>query len=264
MMLLKIGGGAAINLEAIASDIANLEEPTVIVHGANALRDQLANELGKEIQTVTSLSGFTSVLSDENTIDLMMMSYAGLRNKRLVELLQQKGVNAIGLSGVDGGLIRARRNRGIKTKKDGRKMLLRDLSGKPFEVNAHLLNLLIEGGYTPVITVPVIDEEGHAVNTENDEIIALLQSVIQADRVVQLIEAPGLLRDISDPESLVNVLSHEVLEDWENEVEGRMRRKIHALRKLFAKSSPAVHIGDGRIENPITNLTLNREGTLIS
>ena len=172
MMILKIGGGDAINLEAVARDVARFDEPVVIVHGANALRDRLAAGMGTPIKTVTSVSGFSSVVSDDNTIDLMMMAYAGLRNKRLVELLQRNGVNAIGLSGLDGRLVTARRNRGFRVIENGRKMLMRDLSGKPQSLNTDLLELLLKQGYVPVMTVPVIDEDGFAVNTENDEIVA--------------------------------------------------------------------------------------------
>ena len=262
MMILKIGGGDAINLEGIARDIAHIREPLVIVHGANALRDRIAAHMGTPIKTVSSASGFSSVYSDDNTIDLMMMAYAGLRNKRLVELLQRNGVNAIGLSGLDGRLVTARRTRGFRVIENGRKMLMRDLSGKPDQLNTQLLNLLLEQGYVPVMTVPILDEEGFAVNTENDEIVALLQKEMQADRIVQLIEAPGLLRDYQDPESLVNELSAEVLGDWLAEVEGRMKRKIYALNKLFAATKPSVYIGDGRTEQPISDCLAGR-GTLI-
>ena len=105
MRIIKIGGGAAINYAGVVSDIAALAEPCVVVHGANALRDQLAERLGTPKQVLTSVSGYASVLSDEAAIDVILMSYAGLRNKRLVEQFQRAGVNAVGLPGIDGGLV---------------------------------------------------------------------------------------------------------------------------------------------------------------
>ena len=89
MILVKIGGGESINLEAVITDLAKQEQPFIIVHGANVLRDQLAQKLGMEKTILTSASGYSSVFSDQDAIDVIMMSYAGLRNKRIVELCQK-------------------------------------------------------------------------------------------------------------------------------------------------------------------------------
>ncbi len=105
MTIIKIGGGASLNLQAIISDLANLDDDFLIVHGANALRDEVAKKLDYEKQVLVSASGYSSVYSDEKALDIMMMSYSGLRNKRIVEMCQQAGINAIGLTGVDGKLI---------------------------------------------------------------------------------------------------------------------------------------------------------------
>lgn len=259
MIIVKIGGGAAINLKSIASDVAALEEPVIVVHGANALRDHLSALLGKEVRRVTSLKGYESVLTDAEAIDLLMLAYSGLRNKRLVELLQRAGVNAVGLTGLDGRLIVGQRNKGIRTWQEGRKMLLHDLSGKPKTINAGLLTHLLEHRYVPVLTVPIIDDEGRALNTENDEIVAVLHQHLEADRVVHLIEAPGLLDDPADEHSLIPELTFSALEGREQKVEGRMKRKLKAIGKL---EKSTVYIGDGRIDQPLTNL-LKGKGTLI-
>ncbi|MHB9041206.1 MAG: amino acid kinase family protein, partial [Melioribacteraceae bacterium] len=180
MLLIKIGGGKEINLNGIISDLATLQEKFIIVHGANSLRDDLANKLGYQKKVVTSLSGYDSVLSNEETIDLAMMAYAGLKNKRIVELCQQNGINAVGLSGIDGKVIQGKRNSGIKVREGGKTLLLRDFSGKPKAINKQLLDLLLDNGYTPVLSVPLIDENNFAINSENDDIIALLQSEFKA------------------------------------------------------------------------------------
>ena len=158
MWLVKIGGGAAINAEGIVKDLAGAGEPCILLHGANAFRDDLARSLGVEKRTVTSVSGYSSVLSDETVIDLQMMAYAGLRNKRIVELCQRHGLNAVGLSGLDGRIVQGRRNAGIRVREGGKTLMLRDFSGKPQSVNADLLRLLLEHGYTPVLCVPIVDE----------------------------------------------------------------------------------------------------------
>ena len=102
MIIVKIGGGENINLEGVVADLAGLDSPVLIVLGGNALRDELAERLGSPKQVLTSMSGYASVLSDETAIDVIMMSYAGLRCKRVVELCQRFGINAVGLSGIDG------------------------------------------------------------------------------------------------------------------------------------------------------------------
>jgi len=263
MLLIKIGGGRELNLNGIISDLAELKEKFIIVHGANALRDDLAKKLGIEKKVVTSLSGYDSVFSDENTIDLAMMVYAGLKNKRIVELFQQKGVNAVGLSGLDGKVIQGKRNSGIKVREGGKTLLLRDFSGKPKAINKQLLDLLLDNGYTPVLSVPLIDENNFAINSENDDIIALLQNEFKAEKIISLIEAPGFLLDKNDPSSLVSKISKVELEEMELKVDGRMKRKILALRKLFESGDTTVILSDGRTENPIKD-ALDGKGTTIS
>lgn len=269
MYLIKIGGGKGINLKGIIADLATLNEKMIIVHGANATRDELAEKIGFKKKVVTSLSGYDSVLSDETTIDLMMMAYAGLKNKRIVELCHQHGINAVGLSGLDGKAIQGKRNSGIKVREGGKTLLLRDFSGKPKSVNKDLLNLLLENGYTPVLSVPIIDENNFAINSENDDIISLLQSEFKAEKVISLIEEPGFLLDKNDPGSLVSNLSKQDLELMEQKVDGRMKRKILALKKLFSEGLPsgesgdtAVILCDGRTEHPIID-ALNGKGTII-
>jgi len=262
MIIIKIGGGESINLPGIIADLAALDEPFLIVHGANALRDKIANDLNQPKKVITSVSGYSSVFSDETALDIMMMAYAGLRNKRIVELCQQQGINALGLSGLDGKMIQGKRNNGIRIKEGGKLKIVRDFSGKPKQINIDLLNLLLNAGYVPVLSVPIIDENNFAINSENDDIINVLQEALQADKIIQLIEAPGFLDDSSNPDSLVHKLSRDELARREAQVEGRMKRKMLALRKLFDSGAAKVYISDGRVEHPIRE-ALKEKGTVI-
>lgn len=262
MIIVKIGGGAGINLRGAVEDLARIDEPYLIVHGANARRDALAKRLGVRVRTVTSLSGQSSVFSDDEAVDLLMMAYAGLANKRIVELCQSRGINAIGLTGLDGRVIQGRRNAGIRVREDGRIKILRDRSGKPVRADAGLLRLLMINGYVPVLTVPLVDEWGEAINSENDDVVAVLQRDLGAEAVVMLIEAPGLLRDAGDEASVVASLHPEDLASWEQAVSGRMRRKLRALRILFENGAARVVLADGRREHPILDAQESR-GTVI-
>ncbi len=263
MLIVKIGGGAALDHEAIAADLARQQGPLLVVHGANHCRDRLAERLGHPRRTVTSVSGVESVFADEDALEIMMMAYAGLANKQLVACLRRHGINAIGLSGIDGGLVQGRRNAGIRVRDNGKKLLLRDLSGKPERINTDLLRLLLEAGYVPVLTMPILDEEGHPISSENDDVLALIQQQLCADSIVMLIEASGLLADPADPASLVARLSPGELAAWETRVGGRMRRKLMALGKLFHHNRPQVFIADGRATNPVSGAISGR-GTCIS
>ncbi len=262
MYLIKIGGGPTINVEGILSDLAELGKSFVIVHGANALRDEIASRLGMEKKILTSVSGYSSVFSDEEAIDAILMSYAGLRNKRIVEACQKLGVNAVGLSGIDGQLIRGQRNKGIRVQENGKKLIKRDFSGKPKQINAELLNLLLDNSYNPVLSIPILDEKGFAINSENDDIVNCLAQVINPECIFQFIEAPGFLNDPEDESSVVSQLTGAELADREASVEGRMKRKMLALRKLFEQGDAKVIIADGRTSHPLKD-ALNGAGTTI-
>ncbi len=262
MLVIKIGGGDTINLAGIARDLSTVEGPKVIVHGANALRDRLAERLGVEKEVLTSVSGYTSVYSDEELIDVMLMAYAGLRNKRIVESFQAHGVNAVGLTGLDGALVRGMRNKGIRVREGGKTLVKRDFSGKPVAVNRKLLGLLLDNEFVPVMTVPIIDERNVAVNSENDDVVALLSAALEPELVVQLIEAPGFLEDENDPGSVVADIPRADLARREKEATGRLKRKLMAIRRLVQSGSTRVVIADGRSEHPVADVMAGK-GTVI-
>lgn len=251
MFIVKIGGGDSLNLPGIIADLAELDEPVVMIHGANALRDRIAEKMGYEKKVLTSVSGYSSVFSDQDALDMILMAYSGLRNKRIVELCQQHGIDAVGLTGLDGRVIQGQRNKGIRVREDGRNLIKRDLSGKPREINAAFLNLLLDNGYTPVLTIPIIDENSVAINSENDDIACLLQETLSAGTVLQLIEAPGFMDDVDDPSTLRETLSRGEVAAMEAKTEGRIKRKMHALNKLAQTGVEKVIISDGRVEHPV-------------
>ncbi|MEE8364768.1 MAG: [LysW]-aminoadipate kinase [Gammaproteobacteria bacterium] len=265
MILIKIGGGESINIEAVIADLADLatiDARFIIVHGANVLRDQLAEKLGMGKTILTSVSGYSSVFSDQDAIDLIMMSYAGLRNKRIVELCQRSDINAVGLTGLDGRIVQGERNKGIRVRENGKILIKRDFSGKPRSINIELLRLLIDNNYCPVMTIPIVDEKGFAINSENDDIVAKIANALEIDTVIQLIEAPGFLDDPDDENSLVERMSLAELTEREAQVEGRIKRKLLALTRLCAGGKTRVIISDGRGEHPVAD-ALDGRGTHI-
>jgi acetylglutamate/LysW-gamma-L-alpha-aminoadipate kinase len=142
-------------------------------------------------------------------------------------------------------------------------MIKRDLSGKPRSINSELLSLLLGQGYCPVLTIPIVDENGFAINSENDDIVAQIANNLTLDTVIQLIEAPGFLDNPDDEDSLIAQMSIGELHDREASVEGRIKRKLLALTRLCQGGKTRVIIADGRGEQPVIN-ALEGAGTHIS
>jgi len=107
-----------------------------------------------------------------------------------------------------------------------------------------------------------VDEEGFAINSENDDIVNVVQDALNAERIVQLIEAPGFLNDRNDPSSVVQQMAQGELADLETAVKGRMKRKMLALRKLFESGAAEVILADGRGDHPVRD-ALAGHGTII-
>ena len=262
-IIIKVGGGAAINMEGIIKGAADESSPIIFVLGANFLRQKIADQLNVTVNRITSVSGYESVYSDPDALDLIMMTYAGLARNRFVECCQKHDINAIGLSGMDGRLIEADRNRGIRVRERGKILIKRDLSGKPRSVNLQLLQTLLSLGYTPVLSIPVVDSSGTAINADNDNIVKVLHGEMHAERIYQFIEAPGLLADSLDENSLIASLSPAELKQLEDRLSGRIKRKLLAIRQLFEQAPTRLTIADGRKPNPYQDALAGR-GTIIS
>jgi len=163
------------------------------------------------------------------------MACAGRRNVTLVEALQQAGVQAVGLAGVDGAVLRGPRKTAITVVEDGRRRVIRDdLSGKVTEVNTHLLHLLLAGGYLPVLCPPALSTEGQAINTDGDRAAAAVASALGAETLVLLTDVPGLLRDRDDPATLIERLSVTEIDEAMSLASGGMRKKLLGAQEAIA------------------------------
>ena len=111
-------------------------------------------------------------------------------------------------------------------------------------------------------SIPIFDEYHRAVNSENDDIVALIHSRYQAEKIFQFIEAPGLLDDPLDEKSLIPVLSPRQLDGIESKAEGRFKRKVRGIQKIFSQGKTTVFISDGRSQNPVKDI-LQAKGTRI-
>lgn len=237
-IVIKIGGGKGIELGPILSELAALVragERVVLVHGGSHETNVLSEKLGHPARTITSPSGHTSRRTDRQTLAIFTMVYCGRVNKSIVEHLQREGVNAAGLSGIDGGLWRGTRKSAIRAIEEGRTVIIRDdLSGTVDRVDAAFLNLLLESGRVPVLTPPAITEDGVAINVDADRAAARTAAALGADELLLLSNVPGVLRDPRDPASLIERVTGATLEVVRVAAGGRMKNKVLAAEEAMA------------------------------
>lgn len=263
MLIVKVGGGKNINWDYVCRDFAKLSEPAILVHGGNYEMDRVTKELGKEVKTFMSPSGFESRYSDRKTMEIFTMVYCGLVNKKIVAKLRSLGVNAVGLSGIDGGLWEGEKKKAVVAVENGKKKIIRDnYFIKVKKVNSRLLNTLIKAGFVPVITAPGISFEGEISNLDNDRAIAVMAKGLNVKRIVSLFEAPGVLADVKDEGTIINSIPKEGLKEVLKKVEGRMKKKILGAIEAFENGVTEMYLGDGRIKEPI-KVVLKGEGTVI-
>jgi acetylglutamate/LysW-gamma-L-alpha-aminoadipate kinase len=265
MLVIKVGGSKGIDLDLFARDLATLKgERVILVHGANYELDQHMRRLGQEPRLVTSSSGQVSRYTDAETMDRFLEIYCGRVNKRLVERLQMQGVNAVGLSGLDGGLARGRRKETIRIVEEGKPKILRgDYAGSIDTVDTRLLTLLLEAGYLPVLAPPAVSDRGEAINVDGDKLAMEIALAMKAAALLFFSNTPGLLRDVNDEASLIPRFS--VRDDLEASLaaaQGRMKKKVLAAAEAVRGGIGRVVFADARVEGPITR-ALAGAGTTI-
>jgi len=264
ILVVKVGGGAGLDLDAVLRDLAARPEPWVLVHGGNAELSAVSAKMGHAPRFVTSPSGHTSRITDLETVGLIQMVYRGRINNDLVLRLQRLGCNAVGLSGVDGRLFVAQRKDAIRVVENGRKFLLRDdYTGKVVQVNAGLLRLLLDNGYRPVVTLPAVTPEGDAVNVDGDRAAAALACALGASELVILSDVPGLLRDVADPTSVIPRIERHRLETDGSVALGRMKKKLLGAQEALDGGVSRVVLGAANRERPIAD-ALAGIGTVIA
>jgi acetylglutamate/LysW-gamma-L-alpha-aminoadipate kinase len=269
MIVIKIGGTSGVNFETVTTDIAaqvKAGQQMVVVHGGSSETNAISEQLGHPAQFVTSPSGFTSRYTDRTTLEIFAMVTSGKINTLLVERLQKLGVNALGLSGVDGRLMEAHRKEAIRIidPKTGKQRVLRDdYTGKIETVNGALLRLLLEAGYTPVVAPLAISTEGDALNVDADRAAAMLAGAVAADQLIILSNVPGLLRQFPDESTLIRHIPKDKLEQSIEFAEGRMKKKVLGASEALGLGVRQVVLADGRVERPVAN-ALAGEGTVIA
>lgn len=266
MIVIKVGGGQGIDYDALCADLAELYQAgqrPVLVHGGSHETNLLAGRLGHPPRFVTSPSGFTSRYTDRTTLEIFMMAYAGKMNKTIVERLQRLGVNAVGLSGLDGRVLEGTRKAVIRIVEDGKQKVLRDdWTGTIERVNAGLLALLLDRGFLPVIAPLAASTAGEALNVDGDRAAAAIAVALRAETLLLLSNVPGLLRHFPDEASLIPRIPRADVETYLEVAQGRMKKKVLGAAEAVAEGVGQVILGDARVPHPISR-ALAGHGTIV-
>jgi len=268
-VVVKIGGARAVDPAGALADVASLVadgEDCVVVHGGSTAVDETLERLGEEPTYVETPGGVVGRFTDERTMEVFEMVLPGKLNTDLVAGLQNEGVDAVGLSGVDGKLLAGPRKSAVRVQEDGTKKIRRgDHSGTIERVNADLLETLLSGGYTPVATVPMAGKDGDRwlpVNADADRAAAAIAGALSADLVV-LTDVSGVYADPADESTRIDAV--ETSEDWAAlaaAAEGFMTKKVMAAEEALAGGASSVVVASANADAPIT-AALGGAGTTI-
>ena len=258
LFIIKIGGNVLDKPEALnkfLDDFAVVDQSKILIHGGGKIATRLGDQLGIESKYVSGRR-----ITDEATIDLVTMVYGGLVNKQLVAKLQQKGCNAIGLTGADGNLIKAIK-RPVKDIDYG---FVGDI--KPEEINVTLIQTLLKENVIPVFA-PLTHSQGVMLNTNADTIAATLAIALSSAYDVRLIycfEKKGVLMDVNNDDSVITHLTEKKYKDLlsQNVLADGILPKLENAFASIHKGVNEVLIGDA--SDLLKNTGEKTAGTLIT
>ena len=252
VVVIKYGGNAMINEELkqqVMEDICLLwliGVKVVLIHGGGPEISQTMKRLGKESVFLDGLR-----VTDKETVDIVQMVLAGKINKSLVNLLQIKGGHAVGLSGIDGGIIEAK----MKDERLG-------YVGEITKIRTQPIMALLEKNYIPVISTVASDRQGNTYNINGDTAAAYIAGALNAKRLIMMTDIDGILRDKDDPTTLIHKLTVSEAKDLYEEgvISGGMIPKVDCCIEAIRAGVETVVINDGRVPHSILMELLTDEG----
>lgn len=253
--VVKCGGHAAVDTDAVCRDVAELVRAgrqIVLVHGGSDQIERLAARLDVPLRTQVAPDGVPARYTDKATLEVVVLALAGLVKPALVTALSRYGVRGVGLTGLDGGLLRARLKAPQRAIVDGRRVVIRDnRSGTVHRVDAQLLHLLLGAGAVPVVSPPALTEEGEPVNVNADRVAAAVAGALGADLLVFLTGAPGVQSDPSDERTMLSTCVLSRTGPPMAGIGGGMALKLVAARDALLSGVRQVRIADGRCATPV-------------
>ena len=252
IVVIKYGGNAMINEELkqqVMEDIALLwliGVKVVLIHGGGPEISETMKKFGKKAEFVNGLR-----VTDKETVDIVQMVLAGKVNKTLVNLLQMKGGHAVGLSGIDGGILEA-------TMKDEALGYV----GEVTKIRTRPITDLLEKNYIPVISTIASDRQGNTFNINGDTAAASIAGALGAERLIMMTDIAGILRDKDDSSTLIPAITVSEAKQLfeEGVISGGMIPKVDCCIEAIEKGVKHVVIMDGRVPHSILMELLTDEG----
>lgn len=252
IIVVKYGGNAMISeelKEAVIGDLVLLSLigiKVVLVHGGGPEINDLLKKTGKKPEFIDGLR-----VTDEETIEAVQMVLAGKINKNLVNKIENMGGKALGLCGIDGHMIKAKKLDDVH-----------GFVGEITDVNTDIITDLLEKDYIPVISTIAYDNQNNSYNINADTAAAFIAGALKAESLINMTDIPGLLRDMNDPSSLIKQLylsdARELMHN--GVISGGMIPKVECCVEAIRMGVKKVFIIDGRIPHSILIETLTDEG----
>ena len=247
-VVVKYGGNAMLNEDlkaAVMKDIVLLSTigvHVVLVHGGGPEINKMLERVGKESKFVNGLR-----YTDDETMEIVEMVLTGKLNKDIVRILLEEGGRAVGLSGVDSGLLRAQ-----KIDKDGVDL---GFVGEVTEVNTEIVTSLLDQHFIPVISTVAMGQgsDKNFYNINADTAAAKIAVALKAEKFVQLTNVPGILKDINDPKSLIPRIPLPKVSGYmqDGTIAGGMIPKVECCMIALKGGVPRAHIIDGRVPHSL-------------
>jgi acetylglutamate/LysW-gamma-L-alpha-aminoadipate kinase len=265
MIVIKIGGSVVDGLHpSTLTDIRTIaeKERLVLVHGGGKEVTATATKLGKEQRFIVSPGGVRSRYTDKETADIYTMVMSGRINKAIVGMLLRQGIKAVGIAGIDGGLLKAERKKKLLIiNEKGRKMMIDGgYTGKINAVNPALINNLVNSGYVPVISPIALSEDYDFLNVDGDRAAAYIAGGVKADKVIFITNVNGLMLN----EKLVTSMTLDWAKATIPKIGFGMEKKVLACTEALEMGVKEAIIASGQTDNPISTALSHINCTVIT
>ena len=253
-VVVKYGGNAMINdtlKNEVMQDVALMKyvgiQP-VIVHGGGPEITGFLKKVGKETEFISGLR-----VTDEETVEIAEMVLDGKINSDIVNLLNRRGVRAVGLSGKDANLIRARKKLATVYEGEEKKKVDIGYVGEIESVDIAIIVDLLRGGYVPVIAPIGVGEEGESYNINADYVAAEVAGALHAEKLLFMTDIEGVYKDYADKSTFISTLTDSEAKDYikTGVISGGMIPKVEACLRALAAGTEKTHIIDGRVDHAI-------------
>jgi len=234
----------------------------VLIHGGGRIVSEVSRRMGKEPRFIVSPKGFRSRYTDEEDIQIYSMVMAGRVNKSIVLALLSEGLPAVGISGIDGGTVKAKRKKEllIVDERGRRRIIDGDYSGKIEKVNPNLINLLLKEKYLPIVSPIALGEGYELLNVDGDRLAAYVAGALKADLLILFTDVDGVVID----GKVVNELTYTEAKEMFPRIGHGMTTKVYAALEALEMGVKEVKISSGLKEKPIAEVLAGKAGTLIT